>query len=313
MTIQDGIFVHAEKDIYYVFFDQQDNSKRKYYNIGELIREITDKEACWITSVKVSNSVHNFPFYDQPFSEQLMGEGYEWMCGFMDEDEDYPVAMEIGRASLHKIFIVAACELGDILNKITIGEFMEACAAEHTKALKDVFLTIGAITYDDTEEGLLEPPEDEIPEGWNTVTPDERKTLAKDFWERVGEVSDTWGGKHKNQKSRSRCQDERVVRVIQLITPMDILVFEQCRIQRENRKLKRCQNCGNVFLTGKRIDEKYCEGSSPGNPDKTCREVGGMNRRKLKRRTDPELQERERAYARDRKEREKQALFEKYR
>ena len=312
MEIQDGIFVHAEKDLYYVFFDRHDESTVKYYRLGELIKEITNKEAYRITTEKVKNSIHLFPYYDRPFSDQLMGEGYGWICGFLDEDDEYPVAMEIARASFHKIFLEAAYELVDILNKISIGEFMNACTAEHIKSMREVFLTIGAITYEADSGNLLEPPEDEIPEGWIPVTPEERTILLNAFQEKVDRVSETWGGKHKNQKARGPIPEERIVKVIQLISPMDILVFEQCRIQRENRKLKRWQNCGSIFLTGKRIDEKYCGGPSPSNPGKTCRDVGGNNRRKQKRQTDPDLQERERQYARAYKKKEKQELFDKY-
>ena len=242
MEIKDGIFVHAEKERYYVFFDRHDASTLKYYRLGELISEITAKDACRIVTEEVSHSVHLFPLYDHPFSEQLMQDGYDWLCGFMDEDEKYPVAMAIGRASLHKIFLETAYECEDILDRVTIGEFMDACAAEQMKAMSEVFLTIGAITYADIENGILEPYEEEIPDDWDPVTPEERRLLADNFWQKVESVSETWGGKHKNQKSRSSVQNERVIKVIQLISPMDVLVFEQCRIQREGRKLKRCEN-----------------------------------------------------------------------
>ena len=310
MTLNEGIFVHAEKGYYLVFFDKDDDKNRKQYEIGGLIREILNAEAFDIATIKVGNSVKCFPYYSHSFSYELMLEGYEWMCGFLDEDDKYPVAMAIARASLKKTIIEATTVLEAVLDKITIGEFMDACTCEHSKEMSKVLLTIGALTFEE-DLSLLEEPDMTEPEGFQPISSDEREHLLNEFQETVNDVSATWGSKHKNQKSITG-NDERIVRVIQLISAMDVLVFEQCRIQKENRKLKRCENCGNIFLTGKRIDEKYCEGPSPSNPERTCREVGGNNRRKWKRQTDSELREKDRQYALDYKHKSTKEMCDTY-
>ena len=296
MTIKEGIFVHAEKGYYWVYFDKDDDKNRKQYEIGGLIREMLNGDAFDIATIKVSNSIKCFPYYSHLFSYELMLEGYEWMCGFLDEDDKYPVAMAIARSSLKKTILEATAELESVLDKITIGEFMDACAYEHSKEMSKVMLTIGALTFEE-DLSLLEESDETEPEGFQPISSEEREHLLKEFQKKIDDVSAIWGSKHKNQKARTGNDGDRIVRVIQLISAMDVLVFEQCRLQKENRKLKRCENCGNIFITGSRIDEKYCEGPSPSNPERTCREVGGNNRRKRKRQTDPELREKERLYA----------------
>lgn len=42
--------------------------------------------------------------------------------------------------------------------------------------------------------------------------------------------------------------------------------------------IKRCNNCGKYFIPLNRTDEKYCNDSSPQNPDKTCKEYGAKKK-----------------------------------
>ena len=38
--------------------------------------------------------------------------------------------------------------------------------------------------------------------------------------------------------------------------------------------VRKCQNCGEYFYPSYRSDEKYCDRTSPQDPDKTCKEYG---------------------------------------
>lgn len=46
------------------------------------------------------------------------------------------------------------------------------------------------------------------------------------------------------------------------------------RLKLSGAKINKCQNCGKYFIPKVKSNEKYCDRTSPQNPDKTCKEYG---------------------------------------
>lgn len=55
-----------------------------------------------------------------------------------------------------------------------------------------------------------------------------------------------------------------------------LMMFEYLHMAERSVKVKKCRNCGNYFIPGKRSDAIYCSFPSPSNPEKTCKEVGAQ-------------------------------------
>lgn len=54
-----------------------------------------------------------------------------------------------------------------------------------------------------------------------------------------------------------------------------------------NITINKCKNCGKYFIPANRTDEKYCENTSPQNPNKTCKEIGSKLSFAVKRDSEP--------------------------
>lgn len=54
-----------------------------------------------------------------------------------------------------------------------------------------------------------------------------------------------------------------------------------------NITINKCKNCGKYFIPANRTDEKYCENTSPQNPNKTCKEIGSKLSFAFKRDSEP--------------------------
>lgn len=71
----------------------------------------------------------------------------------------------------------------------------------------------------------------------------------------------------------------------------------RCYERKNNRIIKKCENCGRLFIPQKRNDAIFCMKQSPQNPNKTCKEIGAQERKKLKITIDPLEKNRHREYS----------------
>ena len=73
-----------------------------------------------------------------------------------------------------------------------------------------------------------------------------------------------------------RFYDGRLNSVYIINSFQSLLLFEYLHMAERGVKVKKCRNCGNYFIPGKRADAIYCSFPSPSNPEKTCKEVGAQ-------------------------------------
>ena len=93
-----------------------------------------------------------------------------------------------------------------------------------------------------------------------------------------------------------RFYDEGLHAVYIIDTFSDLMVFEYLNMTQRGIRTKKCRNCGNFFVPGKRSDAIYCDYPSPSNPQKTCKEVGAQITRSNKERSDVATREYRKTY-----------------
>ena len=80
--------------------------------------------------------------------------------------------------------------------------------------------------------------------------------------------------KDRNYIENKFSNDIKYLISYQIEKASDILEVYRKLIIEKNICVKKCSNCNNFFIAESRTDEKYCNNSSPQNPNKTCKEYG---------------------------------------
>ena len=66
----------------------------------------------------------------------------------------------------------------------------------------------------------------------------------------------------------------RIIEIFKFNSIIELLNLSLTRIIDKDIKIRQCYNCQELFIPTSRSDEKYCNYSSPQNPNKTCKEYG---------------------------------------
>ncbi len=224
----------------------------------ELIRD----DAIYLVTTKVENMIKAFPYYNSEVSVENVTDGFRWLYGVI-EDEELPVATELFRGCFNEVIqdVAYRSESYDC-----VGDFFVKCYKEYHDHIEAFSVYVDAIA------------------AYNSGLADEfQYEMASDFISLTEELYDLYTRKcsvrHKNGNV--------TVGTVRMKSFLQLLTFEYCRMKKENKLLKNCENCGRYFIPLKRSDSIYCHAPSPQNPKKTCSEVGANFRQTVKRRIDP--------------------------
>ena len=236
------------------------------YNPGEMIFELLSDESLDLLTEKLPNMIRCFPDKDEPVSAKLMTSAVEeWLIGTVI-DENLPVSTGIFRSAFRDMLQSAQTPTDESL---TAEQVLTAWYDEFYQELGTVQWIVIALakrnagfSISEGEEGLLANIEREC----DLVYPELKK----------------------------KCSQRHVVRgirrsLLQIRSPIQLLVFEMCRMQASNKLFKECANCGRIFVPETRNDTKYCPFPSPQSPEKTCKEIGAREAEKRRNQADPEI------------------------
>ena len=92
--------------------------------------------------------------------------------------------------------------------------------------------------------------------------------------------------------------NERFNSVYSIESILSLGLFEMAHIYDMKVPIVRCKNCGHWFTPKNRSDTLYCNYPAPGNPEKTCKEIGAQLAWKKKEQTDDVTREYRRIYMR---------------
>lgn len=271
--IAHGIDVYHENDRYIVFFA---GGSRREYRVGGLLFELIDDQTFDAITEKVGRMVRAFPGFRSELTRENVTEGFRWLCGTV-EDEDFPVASALFESYFSET-LMDVLKDPVVMGAVTcIGELLTVCHEIYMQHMKSFAVYTESLAK--VNSGLADDFEQES---------------IDDFREAADEVYDLYARKCSVRKRRGMVS----LGVHNLRSPIQLLIFEYCRMRKENKAFKQCLNCGRFFIPGKRIDTKYCSLPSPQDEARSCSEIGPQLARSRKRRKDPVEKEHNRNYSR---------------
>lgn len=233
-----------------------------YYSTGGMLFELIRDDAVYMVTTKVENMIKAFPNYNAEVSAENVTEGFRWLYGTI-EDGELPVATELFRGCFNEV-------IHDVADRAVsydcVEEFFVKCYEEYLAHIEAFSVYVDAIA------------------AYNSDLADEfQEKMANDFILSAEELYDLYTHKRSVRHKNGNV----AVDIVQMKNFLQVLKFEYCRMKKENKPLKICENCGRYFIPQKRSDSIYCPAPSPQNPDKLCSEVGANFRQTVKRRNDP--------------------------
>lgn len=260
--IGSGIRVYFEnkKEFRNVVFFPDD--RYTYYPTGGMLFELIQDDSIYMVTTKVENMIKVFPNYNAEASVDNVTDGFKWLYGTI-EDEELPLATELFRGCFNEVILDV---VGRPESYECVGDFFVKCYEEYLSRIEVFSVYVDAIA------------------AYNSGSADDfQSEMANDFMFSAEELYGLYTRKcsvrHKNGKV--------TVDTVQMKNFLQVLTFEYCRMKKENKPLKICENCGRYFIPSKRSDSIYCPAPSPQNPEKPCSEVGANFRQTVKRRRDP--------------------------
>lgn len=246
-----------------VFFD---GKRHKAYDDGGMLFEIIGDEAFYILTEKVKRSINSFPDRYLLPTKETIANGFMWICGLI-EDEDYPILSALLKSSF-------CSAIDEVLNDPDLveswdntGAFLMVCYEEYEKSVAEFEMLFASLAL--CESGT----NDQL-----------AIALAEDFKseaaERMAEYSIPCHYRHVRNHLVT-------VETVQIINFYELLMFEYCRMQKNNKVIKICANCGRYFMPLTRNDRIYCDETAPQNSYRTCKQIGSYMRRMEKIHTDP--------------------------
>lgn len=233
-----------------------------YYDTGGMLFELIRDDAIYLVTTKAENMIRAFPGFNTDASVESVTDGFRWLCGAIDED-DLPVASELFRSCFNGIIRDVAARPGDYA---CAGEFLLQCYEEYLPHIKAFAAYADAVA------------------AHNSGTADEfQEELAQEFLASAEVLYEAYTKKCSVRHNNGNITVETVA----LTNFLQVLTFEICRMEKENKPIKICENCSRYFIPPKRSDSIYCPAPSPQNPEKSCSEVGASLRWAEKRRIDP--------------------------
>ena len=234
-------------------------------NLRNLLYLILDHDAVFMLTQKVINMIKAFPDYSLPLNVETLMNGFKWLYGTIEDDE-LPVATELFRSSFDDAIHYKLDELDGNYESVRVGDFLLECGQKYFEQM-DLFVTCFMA----------------IASNASGKADEDQKSLATLFEENAGKWYEIYSKKCSVRHEKGR----DLIEVYRIRNFWQLLVFEYCRLKKENKTFKKCLNCEKIFIPENRIDSIYCSEQSPQRSEKTCREIGAQVRRIKKRNEDP--------------------------
>ena len=263
----DGISVYynnnkKKKNI--VFFE---GGQHAPYADGEMLAEFITEEAFYMVTDKAFYAISSFPDRAKRPTKETIANGFLWLCGLV-EDDDFPVVSAIFRSSFSSAIQTVLNDTDLTESCKSTGELLKYSYDEYYTSLMDFYGTIASMA--ETASG----------------TEDQTAIAeAEAFRGRIEKMM----GEYSTQCQVCYGKNHRVtIETVQIESLSELLVFEGCRMKKNNKVIKVCENCDRYFIPPHRKDTIYCEAPSPQDPNRTCKQVGANNKTKKKLQEDPQ-------------------------
>ena len=270
-SIGEGIFVYFNNDkkkYNIVFFN---GNRYKLYDDGEMLFEVIDDAAFHIMTQKVETAINLFPDRNLLPTIESITNGFRWLCEFVEDDE-FPVAsalFESGFSStIHSVLnepdLVSPCAY--------VGDLLRVCYNEYHKSIAEFAMIFDSLAL--CESGINDQDAVIVAKSFKSYADERMVEFTTQCHVRQG---------HNHRKT---------VETVRIDSILELLVFEYCRMQKNNKVIKICPNCERYFIPTHRNDSVFCDAPAPQTPSKTCKQIGPQIRFMEKVRSDPQEHQR---------------------
>lgn len=260
--VAQGIDVFYKNDKYVVHWNEGNGKAKREYQLGGMLLELISDEAYYLMVTKPENMIRCFPDAEMPVSVESVTSGFKWLYGTV-EDEELPLATELFRGTFN-LCIMKTFERGGQYENVR--DFFLECYQDYLKDIQRFAIYVDAVAS--AESNLA----DEF-----------NRDRYSDFCKIADEVYDIYS---KNCSKRQK-RDQVKYEVYTMLSCMDVLWLEYCRLKKLNKGLRICHYCGRYFIPKAHKDAKYCFYMAPDGNGKTCAEVASQKNQSQKRRNDP--------------------------
>lgn len=240
----------------------QYHEDREYSN-GGLLLGMMQVKTIELLSYDIKDAIIGFPDALLPATIENITNCFKWLC-WKAEDEDFPVASELFRSNFN-IAIQEAVKETPVTTLFTTQDFFSHCYQNYLQDLRSFYTIAGSLI--DFSSGIA----DEY----------ERFRVIKFS----ASVNETYNACTK-KLTIYRGKQHKTIYKSTIVTFDELLACEYHQLKSSGQVIKRCANCGQVFIPESRKDAIYCNSPAPSDPTKTCREVGPGIRRNENRKQD---------------------------
>ena len=237
----------------------------KIYRTGTMLLLITSDDTADMLTWKLRDLILSHPDFNQSLTQNNLTRSLNWIYENII-DKSKPVVSELLCGSFDHIASILSKQITPGYSYTSVGVFLKTCYELYINELLDFFNTFIAIAAETS--------------GIATV---EQKQLLAEFSKRAETMYSTYT---RELYKQGEDVDVPLVEAHIITTFDELLIYEYCRIRKENVTVRFCSNCGKPYFPQKSYSI-YCPDPAPQNPDKTCREIGPQIRRQEKRKSDP--------------------------
>ena len=248
------------------------------YKTGDMILELMSNEARYLLVEKPPNMIRLFPDGKEPVTPDTVKNGFRWLYALI-EDETLPIATDLFRSvfddAIHEVY----SDESSLKTCRNVTDFFFMCYDQYLLSIE---------TFDECLYAMAATA--------SGIADEAQISLATRIKVSVTEMYDIYT-KHKRGR---RTPDGWLMQTHGIRSPIELLTFELCGIEKEHKALKICEYCGLPFVTLNRRKELYCRRVIPERAPKTCHDYGTTAKRKDELTNDPKkaLYYRERTAAR---------------
>lgn len=268
------VYYESKKNFKNVVFLPE--GKIAYYTPGRMIFELISDEAIALVVEKPESMIRIYPGYHDPLSADTVTDGFRWLYRTV-EDESLPIATELFRSSFNDAIQQTLQETESLDEFPCIGAFLESCYCVHAQSIGVFAAYFDALAAHESE-----------------MADEDKEALSQEFREFAEEMSDVYTRKC----SVRRVKGSRSVELLNISNYLEMLTFEFCQMQKKNKVIKICANCGRYFIPPKKNNSIYCLAPAPDDSTRTCQQVGPNRKQARKIQADPNEHEHQRVRSR---------------
>ena len=272
-----NVFYDSKEKTNYASLPDSPQSGTFTYRVGGMALEVMMTE---MVNEDLLSAIRDFPGYGQPLTKDGAARGIEWVqalsfhdkpvstgmfrCLFQEAQEDADSCLWMGQEGRRDKYQEDIKNLlkttpflpfrGREIRLETCGDYLASCFINYVSKIDDFRTAFNALVLENSGN------------------------------------SDEWAGKYADRSKEvfenlCRLQNmgcrvmyssdvDRYVTVYQIRNLWALLAIEYSHMQETGSVIRKCGNCGRLFIPERRSDEKYCSFPLAKDPGKTCRDVG---------------------------------------